>query len=162
MKSEHKHTYSYNEERQEFQIETRKTTKEDTDFARETHHSAYRDVVIRQFGTWNENDQDHFFQESWNSEASQVITCDGTPCGYVYTETQPDRLVLHELVIRPEFQGRGIGSKILDNIVRKSQEKCIPIYLQVLHQNQAIELYKKFGFKKYETAENHIPMRRLV
>lgn len=162
MKSEHEYTSSPNTQEKGPRIETRNATEEDINFARETHHSAYKDVVIRQFGNWNENDQDHFFQESWNAEASQVITCNGIPCGYVYVEAKPDRLVLHEFVIRPEFQSKGIGSKILDSLTKESQKKGIPIYLQVLHKNHAVELYKKFGFKEYETAENHIRMQRLV
>lgn len=40
--------------RQQLRITSRPATDADTDFARDVHHAAYRDVVIRQFGTWDD------------------------------------------------------------------------------------------------------------
>jgi hypothetical protein len=36
------------------EITTRQAAAADTDFAREAYHAAYRDVVERQFGPWDE------------------------------------------------------------------------------------------------------------
>ena len=40
-------------------LERRPATSSDTEFARISHHAAYRDVVRRQFGAWDEALQDH-------------------------------------------------------------------------------------------------------
>ena len=41
----------------------RTATSSDTEFARTTHHEAYRAVVSRQFGAWDETLQDRLFEE---------------------------------------------------------------------------------------------------
>ena len=40
-------------------LERRPATSNDTEFARISYHAAYRDVVCRQFGAWDEALQDH-------------------------------------------------------------------------------------------------------
>ncbi len=44
-------------------LERRPATSRDTEFARLSHHEAYRDVVSRQFGAWDETLQDRLFEE---------------------------------------------------------------------------------------------------
>ena len=43
----------------------RPVAQADTEFARNAHHQAYHDVVVRQFGTWDEALQDKFFDGDW-------------------------------------------------------------------------------------------------
>jgi hypothetical protein len=43
------------------QITKRPAENFDTEFVRHVHHLAYRDVVIRQYGAWDEKVQDEFF-----------------------------------------------------------------------------------------------------
>ena len=63
-------------------VSLRPADQRDTDFARAAHHSAYRDVVMRQFGRWDEEAQDACFEGHWLSPGCVVITYDGRPCGY--------------------------------------------------------------------------------
>lgn len=135
-------------------------TKEDADFARETHHQAYRDVVEKQFKEWNNVKQDQFFDESWDEKTHEVILFKGEPCGYIHQEVRPDSVYVHELVIHPKFQNRGIGSRILRNIIKLAESKNLSVLLQTFHANRAIGLYKKFGFKEYKRTQTHILLRR--
>ena len=64
----------------------RPATPADTDFARSVHHQAYRDVVVRQFGTWDESRQDEFFAADWSAGGFEILLCDAEPCGYVAVE----------------------------------------------------------------------------
>ena len=141
-------------------ITMRPATKDDTGFARETHHGAYRDVVKKQFGEWNNVEQDWFFDESWDYKTHEIILFRGEPCGYIYQEVQLNDVHIHELVIHPKFQSRGIGSRILRNIIKLAESKNFPVLLQTFHANRAIGLYKKFGFKEYKRTQTHILLRR--
>ncbi len=40
------------------EITLRLAGEDDKDFCRRTHHLAYRDVVMRQFGGWDDGQQD--------------------------------------------------------------------------------------------------------
>jgi len=47
------------------EISRRPATPADESIARELHERGYRDVVVRQFGSWNQEQQQHFFAEKW-------------------------------------------------------------------------------------------------
>ena len=58
-------------------VRTRPATIADLDFARRAHHAAYRDVVTRQWGQWEEELQDRFFGKDWGDARFDVIMVDG-------------------------------------------------------------------------------------
>jgi hypothetical protein len=58
------------------EITTRQAAAADTDFAREAYHAAYRDVVERQFGPWDEAAQDAYFTADWRPAAAELVLVD--------------------------------------------------------------------------------------
>lgn len=139
-------------------ISLRDATEKDTEFARVTHHNAYRDVVTRQFGSWDEKLQDKFFYDNWDNPGFKIIELDGTPCGYTRIEYMPNQVEGHELVISPEYQNKGIGTFVLNKLIDDAKKRSVPAKLQVFTENRAIELYKRIGFCEIDRNENHIIM----
>ena len=139
-------------------LERRPATSSDTEFARTTHHAAYRDVVSRQFGAWDEALQDRLFEEQWRPNQFEIVLCDGNPCGFFSIEDRPDHISVSEIVIVPQFQGRGIGSRLFNKEMQRGREMKSPLRLQVLRENRAIELYRRLGFKECGSTETHICM----
>jgi len=132
----------------------------DTYFARSAHHQAYRDVVVRQFGVWDQKAQDEFFNGDWNPAAFEIILCDGVPCGYMSVEDRGDDVYVHELVILPRFQGRGLGSRILLEVIERAETRRVPVRLETLQANRAVDLYRRLGFHEVERSDTHIQMAR--
>ncbi|MEY4669569.1 MAG: hypothetical protein RL518_2268 [Pseudomonadota bacterium] len=130
----------------------------DYEFCRHVHHSAYRDVVIRQFGSWDESVQDGFFREGLNRAPHKIVELDGIPIGVVSTEIKPDCLYLSEIQLLPEYQGRGIGSLILKEQMELAKSLNLPLRLVVLRENRAQELYRRLGFVTTGTTETHVKM----
>ncbi|MGA1598399.1 MAG: GNAT family N-acetyltransferase [bacterium] len=58
---------------------------------------------------------------------------------------------LHDLVVHPEFRGKGIGRQLLQEVERQAQERgCCKITLEVLNLNRtAFQLYLRSGFEGY-------------
>jgi ribosomal protein S18 acetylase RimI-like enzyme len=58
--------------------------------------------------------------------------------------------------IRDDFQGKGIGSKLMDNLIKLARKEGLKrIRLTVLADNyRAIRLYEKSGFKKIRYIKN--------
>ncbi len=139
-------------------ITRRSAKKGDIEFARKTHHAAFKDIVIRQFGKWDEELQNKFFKNDIASDDFDIILFDGIPCGYACVEISGEFVHIKELVISPEFQGKGIGSLLLKSAIETAKTKNIPVKIEVLKQNQAKELYSRFGFRKYDETETHILM----
>lgn len=142
----------------ENQLERKPATAEDREFMRQVHHRAYHDVVVKQFGDWNEEAQDKFFESDASNSPHEIILSNGEPCGYFSMEETEEAIELHELVILPEFQGKGIGSKILKEVLEKAKTKNIPARLQVLKENKAADLYLRLGFKETGETDTHILM----
>ena len=140
------------------QIERRDATNSDEDFARKLHRDGYHDVVLRQFGEWDENRQEGFFKEKWKPEAFQILMIDGRPCGYVSIETDVDCVFISEIVIQSEFRGRGVGKSVLLEEIEKARKEKLPVRLRVLRENDAIKLYIRLGFAQTGETKTHILM----
>ena len=139
-------------------ITTRPAAETDAAFAREAHHGAYRDVVIRQFGAWDEQVQDGFFERSWEDHRHEIILHDGVPCGYTSVEFNDDYVHVREFVIHPAFQGQGLGTAFLQGVCAQAAARGLPIKLGVFHQNRAVAFYRRLGFREYARTEMHILM----
>jgi ribosomal protein S18 acetylase RimI-like enzyme len=132
----------------------------DTGFARALHHAALRDVVVRQFGVWNELLQDALFENSWDPSSFEIILYGGQPCGVVRVEIQSTHVEIHEINIDPPHQGRRIGSRVLKDILGTADGSALPVLLQVLHENNAARLYRRFGFVEVGRTDTHFRMQR--
>ena len=143
-------------------IRTRPATEADTAFLRRLHHFAYRDVVTRQFGSWDESAQDALFEQSLRDADYEVILEDDTAVGALGTSVQADHLFLAEMQVHPERQNRGIGAAILKAQIRRATELKKPLGLQVLRENRARALYERHGFVIIgETATHYVMLRAL-
>ena len=138
---------------------TRPADKTDAAFVREAHHRAYRDVVLRQFGVWDEQVQDGFFERSWRDHHHDIILRDGVRCGYTSVEFNDDYVHVRELVIHPAFQGQGLGTAFLQNICAQAAARGVPVKLGVFHENRASALYRRLGFQEFDRTETHVLMR---
>jgi ribosomal protein S18 acetylase RimI-like enzyme len=130
----------------------------DIDFARSVHHRAYRDVIERQYGPWDEAHQDEFFDIAWSVAVHQIIFSDGVRCGYSCIENRDGHIYLRELVIDPAFQGRGIGTYIIREVLERGIERGVPVRLQTHIVNRAADLYRRMGFRETGRTKSHLLM----
>jgi len=141
-------------------VDRRPAQDGDQRIAREIHHRAFRDVVERQFGQWDEALQDKFFDSEWSRQAHEVLVLDGTTIGYAAVEDRDDHILIHNLVLDPALQGRGIGTTFLAEVVQIASETSRPVRLQVLHENRAASLYRQLGFTETARTPTHLTMER--
>jgi ribosomal protein S18 acetylase RimI-like enzyme len=141
-------------------ISLRPATATDTHVARVIHHRAVRDVVMRQFGTWDEAAQDRFFDNTWNPEHFEIVEYSGNACGYFRREHHQTYIEIHEINIDPACQGQGIGTRILMDALADADQLGLPVVLQTLHLNRAAGLYQRLGFGEVGRTATHIRMQR--
>jgi putative acetyltransferase len=95
----------------------------------------------------------------WMSYISQhaVLTAvyNGVPCGSVTLYLQPYQKLAHQsllaIIVDEKYRGRGIGTLLIKEIIRLSQERFHLdfLHLEVYEGNPAIRLYHRLGFKEY-------------
>lgn len=133
----------------------RLATETDTEFARQAHHAAYREVVVSQFGDWDEEQQDTYFRSDWAGATFEVLEWNGDPCGYTAIEHRDDDVLVRELVLLPLHQGRGVGTTVLRHAIAAARDRGVPIVLGTLHMNRAAVLYRRLGFKESGRDDTH-------
>lgn len=79
----------------------------------------------------------------------QVVYLQERIAGFFWTEKRDEVLHIHALIIEEEFQGKGLGKKILQTIEKEYNEGARVLEIGVhLSNNRAIKLYEDFGFVK--------------
>lgn len=139
-------------------INLRPATESDKWFCRQAHHEAYRDVVTRQFGRWDETLQDAFFDEGWATSPHQIVELDGNPVGCFSREIKPDHIIA-EVQLLPAYQARGIGSTLVRLQQDEGAKLGMPVRLRVLKENRARRLYERLGFAVTGETETHTDMK---
>lgn len=72
----------------------------------------------------------------------------GVGMGHIHPTIQGVRYYLDDFFIHPHYQGKGIGSKLLNYIEGKCKENNIEtIVLHTLRESISEDFYKKQGFK---------------
>lgn len=76
------------------------------------------------------------------------IEVDGKRIGYICIRPEDDALLMSKLYVIKDFRGKGIGSRMLDEILNKGREMNVSkTYLRVNRNNAlAMRAYKAKGF----------------
>jgi len=137
----------------------RPAVSEDADFARRTHHDAFRDVVTRQFGSFDLEAQDRFFDAGWDPATYEIVEVDGEPAGYVQIADEADGIKVKMIVLAPRFQNRGVGTTLMNEVLERARLTNKSVYLGALHDNDGAQrLYRRLGFHEIERTDTHVVM----
>jgi ribosomal protein S18 acetylase RimI-like enzyme len=140
--------------------ELRRAAEDDKDWLYDLKVDAYREVVERQFGAWNDRLQRELFEEAWRPNASCVISLDGTDVGLLVVEDRDAEVWLVEIQVGHAARSRGLGSHIIRGLVERARTEGKPLLLQVLHANhRAKSLYERLGFSRVGVTGTHYVMR---
>jgi ribosomal protein S18 acetylase RimI-like enzyme len=126
--------------------ELRGATEADREFLWSLHALAMRGPVERTWG-WDEDFQKGYFEENFDPDERQIVVVDGRDAGVLQTERSEDSLFLANVEILPAFQGRGVGTGIVRDLLAEARARDLPVTLQVLKENpRARRLYERLGF----------------
>ncbi len=92
-----------------------------------------------------------------NIKYGAVVTAlwDGWPCGITTLYPQPFVKLAHQslfaVIVDEAFRGRGIGTRLLDEVERLAKEQFHMelLHLEVYEGNPAMHLYQRCGFVQY-------------
>ncbi|MEH1829707.1 MAG: GNAT family N-acetyltransferase [Nostoc sp.] len=125
----------------EFQL--RQANKDDWDFIWSLRVVTMKDMIAQSYG-WDENIQRSYAQESLTGK---LILVYGVAVGVITLSDWGEQLHLTWLAIVPQMQRQGLGSNLIQYCQQQAIKLGKPLTLQVLRNNPAVSLYRRFGFE---------------
>ena len=117
--------------------------------------------MIDQIWGWDEGWQRGDFERRFQQCRVSVIEAGARAAGGLWVETRPDSLYIHELQLAPEFQRRGIGTAVLQDVIAEATACEQPVALSVFTINpRARQLYERVGFEVIGVDGPFVRMRR--
>ncbi len=90
------------------------------------------------------------FREYFNPQSTKIIQFDDIEIGMIRVEERADCVYLADLQIRDEYRNRGIGTSLIESLIRSASIANKPVRLRVLRGNPAKNLYLRLGFREVE------------
>ena len=141
-------------------IRLRPVTAKDVDFI----EKVYRSTREKNLGmaNWPELQKEAFFRmqsmaqdaeykQVFPNAAFEIIEYNKKPAGRLYTAEMDNEIRLIDISLLDEFRQKGIGSKVIRNLMAKVIEKGKTLSLHVDPNAPAFKLYCKLGFKNLKT-----------
>lgn len=136
----------------------RPATADDFAFLFGLHRAAMSQYIETIWG-WHDDWQEEYFRRKFNPSTRQIIQVEGRDGGVVVIEQRPDEVYLSLIELLPEYQRRGTGTQIINDLKTAAHNTGKPISLHVLRSNgPARRLYEGLGFQVDAEEEDRLHM----
>jgi GNAT superfamily N-acetyltransferase len=105
--------------------------------------------------------QDAHYREHYQGATYEVIEVDGVPAGRLYLHRKPKEIRLVDIALLAPFRGKGIGTRLLAELIAEAKKRGVPLTIHVELFNPARRLYERLGFTPVEEHGVHLLMERL-
>jgi len=136
-------------------ITLRAANPHDVAFLMELRRTSMWRVVTNHY-PWIEADQ--LERVLLHFESSRIICSDGRDIGLFKVVYGTNQVQLCQIQLLPEFQGRGIGSMLISQLMKEVGSSVLSITLNVLRSNPAANLYARLGFRIFAEDRNSLIM----
>lgn len=94
--------------------------------------------------------QHRYYREHFPDAAYDVIEAGGEPVGRLYVDRRPDEIRLIDIALLPEHRRRGLGGRLLAELLDEARRAGKPVRIHVETSNPALSLYRRLGFTEVE------------
>lgn len=131
----------------------------DRDLIFETFKLSMREYVEWAWG-WDEEFQRNGFWKNLPVEKFNIVCVAGQEAGAFYVEEFDQYHCVRTIFLKPDFQGLGVGSKLISDEADRARINRKPLILKVIKVNPAKRLYERLGFKimKEDDATYHMQL----
>jgi ribosomal protein S18 acetylase RimI-like enzyme len=140
-------------------LRLRPATPDDREFLWTLHCQTMRDYVDRTWG-WDERWQRQRFDGNFDPALLQIVEYGGQMAGCMSVRRSTEEMFLAVIEIAPEYQRRGIGTRVIASLLEEADSLRVPVRLSVLKVNPARGLYERLGFELSGETPTHYEMRR--
>lgn len=139
-------------------IAVRDSVPEDVEFMFEVYQASIGPYVVQTWGRRDEAFLKERFQRPLLDVPHRIIEANGQPVGLLAVKESAQFIFLHRIFLLPQAQKRGMGTRLIREILQSAQKRGLPVRLRVLKVNPARALYERLGFAVIEETETHYLM----
>jgi GNAT superfamily N-acetyltransferase len=147
----------------------KKVSEDDFPFLRKVYRSTREEELSQ--ANMSEEDKSRFIEFQFNAQhlhysqaykdaEFNLILLDDKPVGRLYIWRTETQIRIMDIALLPDFQGKGIGTKILQSIIQESEKSGKKVTMHVEYFNPALRLYERLGFKKVDDSGIYFYMER--
>jgi ribosomal protein S18 acetylase RimI-like enzyme len=141
-------------------VALRDATAADSDFCWALRQVALRPYVAATWG-WDEEVQRGFHERGFEPAKTKIILVNGRAAGRLDVERRPDEISLGLIELLPAYQGKGVGGRLVGDLIAEAAARGQAISLEVLVVNtRAHALYTRLGFR--ETGRDTLKVRMRI
>jgi ribosomal protein S18 acetylase RimI-like enzyme len=90
--------------------------------------------------------QSTYYAQVFPSADREVLLVDGEPAGRFYVARGENEIHVIDIALLPPFRNRGIGSRLLGEILAEGERTGVKVTIYVEKTNPAQRLYLRLGF----------------
>lgn len=141
------------------QIRLSRIKQADTEAAFALYKASLYAYIDKAFG-WDEQAQRERFGQYRPENLCWILAAKGQRAGLLCLREAPDEWHLHLLLLYPDFQGQGIGSKLMDQIQRRAARSGKSVTLSSFRDNHAaLAFYQRLGYEMTGAEAHFIDFR---
>lgn len=99
-------------------------------------------------GRYDEQRVRRRFLDTFVPQDTRLILREEALLGFYVLRQRDDHYYLDHLYVQPQYQGEGIGGKVLTLIIQMAREHKLPVRLGALRGSPANDFYRKNGFRQ--------------
>ena len=132
-------------------LSLREATPEDEPFLFEVYAST-RIEELEGVG-WDDAQKQAFFRMQFVARErshprvdDRIILLNGRPIGRMMVDRTGEAILLRDIALLTEFRNAGIGSRLIQDLMKEASSAGKPIQLHVVASSPAVKLYERLGF----------------
>lgn len=134
-------------------------SEKDSDFAFQVKKDALGPHIESRWG-WDEQYQMKLHEQRWHEKPWFLIYLGDEKIGTVSIIEEPDALRVGEFYLLCNWRGKGLGTKILQDILKRCDTEMRLCRLEYLKWNPVGSLYKRHDFEIISENDTHYFMLR--
>jgi GrpB-like predicted nucleotidyltransferase (UPF0157 family)/GNAT superfamily N-acetyltransferase len=136
----------------------RPATNDDASFIYALRVAGLQPFVEEIWG-WDDDVQQARFTAMFDAVKYQIVVVAGEDVGALSVVWGEDQAFISDVEIAPAWRSRGLGTRIIGEVLDEAQARKVPVALQVLRNNPARRLYERLGFVVVGETASHVMMR---
>jgi len=148
----------------ELNVSLREATPDDQDFLFEVYASTRIDELAET--GWPEDQKQAFIQvqyrireRSYPRVDNHIVLLNGRPIGRMLVDRRDEEIVLRDIALLTEYRNRGVGRRLIQDVMKEATAAGKPIMLHVISFSPAVRLYERLGFRQTGEEAAYLEMR---